>query len=383
MSIAKCCAIATLAVTAAAPLTANAGTFTTLYTFTGGADGGNPLGPIIYQGGALYGTSIASSDGDVFKLDVATGHFKNVYAFKGGADGGAPESGVIYQGGTLYGTASYGGGACQCGTIFAINPKTGAETTLYDFSQAGIGPASLVFLAGTLYGTTTYAGANGDGSVFSFNPTTGSFTTLHDFSGGTDGIYPYAQLVFQNGLLYGTTLYGGGGTCPHGGCGTLYTIDPTSGTETILHAFTNRHRGIWPTTNLVYYSGSFLGDSEAGGNIQDCKRGCGVNFAVNATTGAEKVLEAFDNLSEGYQGLAIVRGSLYATVPGGGGFGELVKVNLKSGQQTVLYTFTGGADGFDPVAPLVYHDGAFYGTTFFGANRTCEDGCGTIFKYMP
>jgi hypothetical protein len=51
---------------------------------------------------------------------------------------------------------------------------------------------------------------------------------------------------------------------------------------------------------------------------------------------------------------------------------------LKTGQQTVLYTFSGGADGSDPEAPLTYHDGAFYGTTYRGGA-----GIGTVFKYVP
>jgi uncharacterized repeat protein (TIGR03803 family) len=63
----------------------------------------------------------------------------------------------------------------------------------------------------------------------------------------------------------------------------------------------------------------------------------------------------------------------------------LLEVNLKSGQKTVLYTFTGGPDGGDPEAPLTYHNGAFYGSTFSGGNDSCLDdhGCGTVFKFVP
>jgi len=42
---------------------------------------------------------------------------------------------------------------------------------------------------------------------------------------------------------------------------------------------------------------------------------------------------------------------------------KLVEVDPKSGQQTVLYAFTGGDDSSGPTAPLIYHDGAFYGST--------------------
>jgi hypothetical protein len=45
----------------------------------------------------------------------------------------------------------------------------------------------------------------------------------------SDGEYPYAALVFgKNGLLYGTTVFGGTGTCPDviTGCGTVFSVAP-------------------------------------------------------------------------------------------------------------------------------------------------------------
>jgi uncharacterized repeat protein (TIGR03803 family) len=38
-------------------------------------------------------------------------------------------------------------------------------------------------------------------------------------------------------------------------------------------------------------------------------------------------------------------------------------------------------DGIGPTAPLLFHDGAFYGTTAAGADPTC--GCGEVFKFTP
>lgn len=102
-----------------------------------------------------------------------------------------------------------------------------------------------------------------------------------------------------------------------------------------------------------------------------------MSYKIKAATGHETVLEDFANQSENYSAITIVGDNAYETLSGygNGGYGELVEFNLKSRQQTVLYTFTGGADGGDPVAALFYHDGAFYGST--------DKGNGTIFKFVP
>jgi uncharacterized repeat protein (TIGR03803 family) len=57
------------------------------------------------------------------------------------------------------------------------------------------------------------------------------------------------------------------------------------------------------------------------------------------------------------------------------------KVN-KAGKETVLYSFTDGADGAGPEAGLIRDSaGNLYGTTAYGGGGTaCSGGCGTVFK---
>jgi uncharacterized repeat protein (TIGR03803 family) len=51
-----------------------------------------------------------------------------------------------------------------------------------------------------------------------------------------------------------------------------------------------------------------------------------------------------------------------------------------SGTETVLYTFTGGADGGEPQAGLIRDlKGNFYGTTSVGGSA----GYGTVFELTP
>src|SRR4029077_7373980 len=82
------------------------GTFTTLYSFTAGADGGFLYGGLaLDKGGNLYGSTVsygANGAGTVFKL-APGGTLTTLYSFTGGPDGGSPE-GHILPGGKISST---------------------------------------------------------------------------------------------------------------------------------------------------------------------------------------------------------------------------------------------------------------------------------------
>jgi uncharacterized repeat protein (TIGR03803 family) len=70
-----------------------------------------------------------------------------------------------------------------------------------------------------LYGTTWSGGAYNGGTVFSLDPDTGTETVLHAFGSGGDGKNPGASMIDVNGTLYGTTFAGGAG-----GGGTVFAL---------------------------------------------------------------------------------------------------------------------------------------------------------------
>jgi uncharacterized repeat protein (TIGR03803 family) len=98
--------------------------------------------------------------------------------------------------------------------VFELSPS-GQETVLYSFGSNGFGDGGnpetglVRDEAGNLYGTTAYGGAGGSGAVYKVDPS-GTETLLHSFTDGTDGGYPVAGLVMDSaGNLYGTTVHGG------------------------------------------------------------------------------------------------------------------------------------------------------------------------------
>ena len=272
-------------------------TETTLYTFAGGNDGGNPQAGLIKDSkGNLYGTTRFGGDNDtgtVFELvkgtktvgkkKVTTYTEQVLYSFGSYlTDGNQPVANLILdKAGNLYGTTIYGAGnnshpgyATNAGTVFKLTPPTtsgGAwtETLLYSFCQIdpesgcadGTRPAAgLIFDSkGNLYGTTEQGGSVGQGTVFELSPTTSApwkETVLYSFcpagSPCTDGASPDGGVVMKGSALYGTTLYGGdpNSNCNDGGsgsgpCGTVFELSwktakgKTTYTEKVLYAFQN------------------------------------------------------------------------------------------------------------------------------------------------
>ena len=280
------------------------------------------------------------------------------------------------------------------GLVLVVTPSAEAHadatfTLVYSFKNRpdGSGPYAGLIRdgAGNFYGTTESGGVAAYGTVFKLDAT-GTETVLYSFAGGADGSTPLGDLIRDAvGNFYDTTSQGGGTGCASYGCGTVFKLD-TTGTETVLYRFTGGADGRNPYAGLVRDpAGNLYGTTYYGGSSNNCYQGCGTVFKLD-TTGAETVLHSFTGTPDGNWPLArLVRdasGNLYGTTHQGGAseWGTVFKVDT-TGAETVLYSFTGGADGGEPDAGLIPDTaGNFYGTTRYGGGGGCQDGCGTVFK---
>lgn len=419
------------------------GQYKILYNFKGGTDGANPhAGVTIGPDGSLYGTTYLGGPanvGVVYKLD-SSGSETVRYSFTGGADGGNPYAGVILDSaGNLYGTTVTGGpqqGGCYvrgCGVVYKVTPS-GQETVLYAFQDApdGAFPQAGVIAdaAGNLYGTTPNGGysrcnANkGCGVVYKIDPS-GHETVLYTFTGGSDGTAPAGGVIADTaGNLYGTTDSGGAPPCR---CGVIYKLSP-SGKETVLYSFTGADDGGEPFTGLARdASGNLYGatehDGPAGGgtayklstagvltvlyalpsgsdqpvhnagvildpsgNLYGTALSNGANVALGLVyevdpTGTEKTLYTFLPAPGGtFPSSSVIRdavGNFYGTTSDGGaaGAGAVYKIDA-AGHESLLYSFTGGTDGAFPDANVILDSaGNIYGTASAGGA-----GCGVVYK---
>jgi len=369
---------------------AEAQTFTVLYTFTSTADGEQPDASLFQDAaGNLYGTTqyggAKGGFGTVFKLSTK-GEETVLLSFAGTPDAEDPYSGLTRdKAGNFYGTTLYGGAQGGFGTVFKLHPG-GKETILHSFAGTpdGEDPRSVLVrdAAGNLYGTTQYGGTNGGfGTIFKLD-TNGKLTLLHSFAGTPDGEDPYAGLLRDKaGNFYGTTQFGGTG----GGFGTVFKMD-AKGKLTLLHSFRGTPDGVNPLAGLLQdAAGNLYGTTEYGG----ADGGYGAVFKLTAK-GKLTLLHSFAGMPDGENPYSrLIRdaaGNFYGTTFYGGtsGYGTVFKLDT-AGKLTILHSFNYSPDGAHPIAGLIIDKaGNLYGTTSAGGDLSCGfSGCGTVFKLTP
>ena len=359
--------------------------FTTLYSFHGTNDGAAPNGALTMgAGGVLFGGTYSggtANAGTLFSFAPATNQLTTLYQFSGTTDGGQPVLKLaVGQDGALYGATQYGGSA-NSGTIFKLASGTNKLTTLYAFQGksdgADPGGGLAIESNGQLVGNAITGGAYNFGAIFQVNPANLSETPTFSFNGAANGGTP-GLIDLASGLVYGSSKQGGGAS----GAGTLYSLNPRTGKLATLYKFTGGADGTAPTSEFVMDANNNLYGTTFGGGIS----GAGTIFRFNVQSKTLTTLYSFTGGADGANPLGgvLLAGAttLYGTTAakGADNEGTLFSLDITTGQLTTLHSFTGGADGGPPNhAPVLDQAGDVIGTTRTGGTG----GFGTIFKYVP
>jgi uncharacterized repeat protein (TIGR03803 family) len=277
--------------------------------------------------------------------------FTIIHNFTGQQDGGVPTTGLaIDAAGNLYGTTRQGGqtqgGNCPgqgCGVAFKMTKRDGnwLLTPLCNNCMTGSLPSSRPAIApnGILYGTTLYGGIFDQGVLYQLQPpaqpprsilSTWNYMKVFSFNRDGDGFNPQGDLIFdQSGNIYGTTEVGGNDFN-----GVVYELLRSGGgwTRSVLYAPSGDLGSQQMIGGVVFdRSGNLYGVENIGGN-----------FGV---------------------------GAVYELSPSGSGW-----------TAQILYSFQGGADGANPGGGLLIDaSGNLYGTTNTGGSG----GGGTVFELTP
>jgi uncharacterized repeat protein (TIGR03803 family) len=329
----------------------------------------NALGSVTSSNANLTVLS-ASTNG----TSVATLHWFNNDLSDG--DEWPPNGLMLAHNGVLYGTTQFGStsNVIGQGTIFTIDTN-GQYSTLNSFTypNGNIPLAPLVEdTNGNFYGTTEFGGANNIGNIFKLTPDD-TLTNFYSFAGNDNYSLAAPLILGTNGDLYGVTSAGGDNSL-----GNIFVINP-DGDFTNLYSFTGAADGASPVGALLQANdGNFYGLTGGGG-----ADGHGTIFKMTPA-GALTVLYTFTGGTDGYDPVgALVQGAdgyLYGatefnTIERFQFYGTLFKIST-NGAFSTLYSLN-DPDGAYPRAGLIQgSDGNFYGTTFTGAYDTN----GTLFR---
>ncbi len=276
---------------------------------------------------------------------------------------------------------------------------------IYNFTgqQDGANPFAGVSVdsAGEIYGTTFAGGTRHMGTVFRLRNSGSGWllNPLYQFTGGNDGAGPVARPVIgADGVLYGSTSAGGGGSCTnisgYHGCGTVYELSPTarapvsvlfSWNSTILFRFSGND-GSYPQGDLTFdSSGKIYGTTSAGGSA-----GFGLIYSLTPASGqwTEDLLYQAQGNGDGeyaWGGVTFDQsGNLYGIFSQNGphNYGAVYKLTPSGSgwTESTIHGFTfQGDDGASPQGGLISDSsGNLYGTTVHSPN-----GGGTVFELTP
>jgi uncharacterized repeat protein (TIGR03803 family) len=365
-------------------------TFTVLDDFTNSSTpvyGDSPSGQFAVDGNMLYGTTqfggaTATSGFPGYGAVYSAGAngvpgLTVLHSFTNGTEGAYPIAGLILDNGILYGTTTKGGTG-NGGTVFSVSTNGQNFTVLHAFvlgaaNDGAIALGRLVLADGVLYGTTSYGGSNGVfadgfGTVFSVTTNGTNFAILHSFTQGYDGENPQADLVLGGKTLYGTANAGGTNATSQFCNGTVFSVDTDGSNFMVLHTFTNSPDGSTPLCGLVLADGILYGTTDAGGTNGIQNGGYGTIFSLSTNGNNYTVLHHFGKSPDGefiQTGLALAGNTLYGVASSGGfensTYGTLFSIGTDGSNFTIVRTFENGADGYSP-GGVVYANGTLYGT---------------------
>jgi uncharacterized repeat protein (TIGR03803 family) len=265
-----------------------------------------------------------------------------------------------------------------CGIVFTSGQVNVAMTILRfstnDWSVSTLGTSDEYFNANPIFdGVVSYIGPTSGGvygldQVFRLT-TNGSFASFFSFN-GTNGSFPNSLIQGKDGLLYGTTEYGGQGfSGRYTGYGTVFKLT-TNGALTTLAYFDPTNATSPFSAKLTFGSDQRLYGTTRGGAVTNW--GLGTIFRVS-TNGVFESLWRFDGTNGGRPAggsglIQALNGKFYGITAWG-----TVNTNAREGYVGTVYSITTNAEfsvvarfnGTNMVTPAAHmmlaRDGNIYG----------------------
>jgi|GEM_PF-1465245 len=274
-------------------------------------------------------------------------------------DGKRLENTPLEYDGWIYSTARYGGindtNFDGAGVMFKVRIPTTDDyantgrhyTIVHRFDANGSRPTGpIVATNGYIYGCVTYGGDFGGGAVFRISTNGTGYTHIYSFKGKPDGAYPNWLLLGQNGMLYGTTYYGG-----NKNRGTLFAMNLDGNNYNILKNFGTLVNADTKSFNIVQGT-NFIGHPITWGPVQTGTTIPSRTIKKYTATYPIGISMGYDNKIYGVTedvGITNHNGTIFSINLDGSGYTEIADL--------------AEIDASDPTPPTLMSNGIIYGTT--------------------
>lgn len=184
-----------------------------IFTFTSNLTNSCTTSELAFDGVYIYGvtnTGTFNSDGTLFKVKLDGSNFQNLYQFS--STTGQKPTKILLVGDTIFGLTTQGGNY-NFGTIYKMKVDGTNFSVLHHFgsipNDVGGGKSNIIYYNGVLYGSSYYGGSIWDvfgnfkcGYIYKLNSNGSNYSFVHEFD-SNNSANPHECIVLTNNKLYG------------------------------------------------------------------------------------------------------------------------------------------------------------------------------------
>jgi uncharacterized repeat protein (TIGR03803 family) len=357
-------AVSSGAVLTVTSVTAPGTTLATVYSFSGGNDGGNPNALLRAGNGAFYGTTQNGGTnlaGTVFQM-TAAGAVTDLYSFSGGDDGANPQAALIEDAdGSLLGTTQ-NGGASNAGVIYRLSFSGAPQLTAQPAGQT-------VYAGDTVLLNVAVIGASPLSYQWQKNGT--NLVNGGNLSGAAARLLALGSVTLADIGTYSVIVSNALGSVRSADA----VLSVISSPPFITLQPTNQSPAPGAT---VTFAVTAFGNSPL--SYQWQRNGTNLADGANLSGSGTSALTLFNVVEADNGTYSVIVSNVLSSVTSAGAVLTVIPVSAPGTRLATLHSFSStGGGGWPPNGLMSASNGVLYGTTQFGRSNSFS-GPGTAFR---
>lgn len=294
-----------------------------------------------------------------------------IFTFTNNTTNNCTASDLVTDGTYLYGT-TFNGNFNSNGTLFKVKLDGTGFQNLYQFSSnIAKNPTNILLVGDTIFGTTLTGGNYDFGTIYRVKTDGSNFSVLHHFGSiPNDHGGSKSNLIYNNGILYGTSYFGGSNWDVFGSfkCGYIFKLNTNGSNYGFVHEF-NFNNSYNPKSCIVLANNKLFGYCDGAGGSANNFPNKIYEFGISTNTYSCPVGSfTFNNI--GNNGLTNYQNSIYCLgyVPGPNNV-IIKKINIINSTNSNIFDFATTTLTLATIDNLVLHNNFLFGATNAGIFR--------------